>query len=91
MKKISILLLLVISIFGCKKDPVEPEAPSKSHNPIANAGRLQSVVTGSSVVLDGSASKGIASLNLTYKWSFISKPNGSSSLYQTLKYRIPTL
>lgn len=44
---------------------------------IANAGSDQSVITGSMVTLDGSQSIGFG---LTYSWSFISKPSGSSAI-----------
>jgi len=90
MKKLSFLFLILILIFSCKKDPIKTETPSKSHIPIANAGRLQSVVTGNTVVLDGSASKGIASLNLTFKWAFISKPNNSTTILSDTKQSHPS-
>jgi len=46
--------------------------------PVANAGVSQSVVTGSTVTLNGSASNDANGDSLTYAWSIVSKPAGSS-------------
>ena len=46
--------------------------------PVANAGPAQNVVTGI-VILDGSGSSDADRDQLTYSWSFTSKPNGSSA------------
>jgi hypothetical protein len=48
--------------------------------PVAAAGANQSVLTGSVVNLDGSASTDANRDRLTYKWSLISKPTGSSAV-----------
>lgn len=55
--------------------------PSGNANaaPIANAGTAQSVVAGTVVTLDGSASSDANGDLLTYIWSFTSKPAGSSA------------
>jgi len=47
--------------------------------PMANAGANQSVTKGVMVTLDGSASTDANGDILTYSWSFISKPSGSSA------------
>lgn len=47
--------------------------------PMANAGTNQSVTKGVMVTLDGSASTDANGDMLTYSWSFISKPSGSSA------------
>lgn len=47
--------------------------------PVAAAGANQSVVTGSVVNLDGSTSNDANRDRLTYKWSLISKPAGSTA------------
>jgi hypothetical protein len=48
--------------------------------PVAAAGANQSVVTGSVVSLDGSTSSDANRDRLTYKWSLISKPTGSTAV-----------
>ena len=47
--------------------------------PVANAGSNQSVTAGASVTLNGSSSSDANGDALTYSWSFISKPSGSSA------------
>jgi hypothetical protein len=47
--------------------------------PVANAGVDQSVITGTAVTLDGSASSEVDGDLLTYSWTITSKPNGSGA------------
>jgi hypothetical protein len=47
--------------------------------PVANAGVNQSVATGTSVTLDGTASSDANRDPITYKWALISKPTGSTA------------
>ena len=47
--------------------------------PLASAGATQSVVQGTSVSLDGSASSDANGDALSYQWSIVSKPAGSSA------------
>ena len=47
--------------------------------PASNPGLAQTVKTGSTVQLDGSASADLVGLSLTYNWSFVSVPAGSSA------------
>ncbi len=46
--------------------------------PVANAGVDQSVITNSLVTLDGSKSSDVNNDQLTYAWTFSTKPVGSS-------------
>ena len=48
--------------------------------PTANAGVDQSIETGNLVLLDGSASSDVDNDPLSYVWSFVSLPTGSTSL-----------
>jgi hypothetical protein len=48
--------------------------------PVANAGPNQTVAVGSMVTLDGTGSSDIDGDSLTYNWSFISTPTGSSAV-----------
>lgn len=51
--------------------------PGTNTAPVANAGAYQSVVVGTVVTLDGSASSDEDRDKLTYSWSIIAKPEGS--------------
>lgn len=48
--------------------------------PIANAGGAQSVLVSSTVTLDGSGSSDANGNPLSYSWSFVSKPAGSTAI-----------
>ncbi len=58
--------------------------------PVANAGVVQSVVTGTVVTLDGSASNDANGDLLTYSWAFTSKPAGSSAVLSSTSVAKPT-
>ena len=65
-------------------------ASSANIAPIANAGVAQSVVTGSTVTLNGKASNDANGDLLTYSWSFVSKPAGSSASLSSATSASPT-
>ena len=91
MKKILILLLISgIFAFGCKKEIKEDNGTTTSVLPIANAGKLQSVIVGTNVTLDGSLSNSNASKNLTFNWGFINIPNGSAAVLNDISNSHPS-
>jgi len=51
--------------------------------PVANAGVSQNLLTGATVTLDGSASTDANLDTLTYKWTLVSKPSGSTATFTT--------
>lgn len=91
MQKTAILLFIAILFtFSCKKDDVETIPARSEYAPTAEAGKLQSVITGNTVQLDGSASKGISSLNISFKWEIITMPVSSSTNINNISISHPS-
>jgi hypothetical protein len=59
--------------------------------PIANAGADTSVVVGTEIFLDGSASYDPSGIHLTYQWSMIAKPENSTAVLKNINYVNPIL
>ena len=60
-------------------DTVVVTASSSNTAPVANAGPDQNVTTGTQVALDGSGSTDADGDSLSYSWSLVSVPNGSTA------------
>lgn len=60
-------------------DSVIITAATENSAPVANAGPDQYVIDDSLITLDGSASSDADGDELTYAWSFVSRPDGSSA------------
>jgi hypothetical protein len=60
-------------------DTVTVTAETQNPAPVADEGAVQNVLTGSLVTLDGSASFDPNGDQITYAWSFVSVPPGSSA------------
>ncbi len=65
-------------------------ASSANSAPTANAGSNQNVATGSIVALDGSGSRDADNDLLTYQWTIVSKPAGSSAGLNSVNQPNPT-
>ncbi len=65
-------------------------ASSTNSSPTANAGLAQSVVVGALVTLDGTGSTDANNDPITYKWSWGTKPTGSSAALSSTTTAKPT-
>ena len=86
MKKIIAFLFVIIAINGCRKkdDSLVNTAP------IADAGRIQNILTGTEVILDGSASNDADSDSLIFNWTFKESPENSKSKLSDVSLSHPT-
>ena len=77
----SYVIRLVVSDGDLTSDPDEVVVTAATANaaPIADAGVDQSVATGTTVTLDGSGSFDPNGDGITYGWSFVSRPSGSTA------------
>jgi hypothetical protein len=75
---------------GSNTATVTITAAQSNAAPVANAGVAQSVVTGTSVTLDGSTSSDVNGDALTYSWSLTSKPAGSAATLSSSTSARPT-
>jgi hypothetical protein len=80
-------LLVVSLLIGCGGGGGGDNAPITT---TANAGPDQNVVAGSVVTLDGSNSTGAAGSLITYQWSMVSQPAGSSAALSSATVVNPT-
>jgi hypothetical protein len=71
-------------------DSITVTAATANSAPVANAGPDQNIATGSLVTLDGSGSSDADSDPLTYSWSLISVPAGSSAVLSDPTAAAPT-
>ena len=62
-------------------DTVNVIVAAANQPPIANPGAAQSVTVGSTVTLNGASSSDPENDPLTYSWTFVSKPTGSSATF----------
>ena len=60
-------------------DDIRWEGPASNLQPIANAGADQNVNAGITVQLNGGASSDPENHALTYQWTFVSRPSGSTA------------
>jgi PKD repeat protein len=75
-----VIQLVVTDAAGLSSAPATVTISTTDAPPVANAGPNQTITAvGTVVQLNGSASYDMAGLPITYQWSFVSKPAGSSA------------
>lgn len=78
-----LLFLMLTAVSGCGGSEDTAVISGGNTAPVANAGADQSVFTGATVILDGSASSDADGDAIGYKWSMQSQPVGSTSFLST--------
>lgn len=76
----SYVVELVVNDGIVDSDPATVTISTENSPPVARAGPNQTARVGDVVTLDGSASNDIDGDPLTYRWSFITKPDASSAV-----------
>ncbi len=81
---------LVVNDGQVNSTPSQVTISTQNSAPVANAGANQTVTTGSTVQLDGSQSTDVDGDALTYHWSFVSVPAGSTAAFSSATAIKPT-
>lgn len=83
---------LVVNDGKASSNPVSVVINAAAVNaaPVANAGTAQNVLTAAVVTLDGTGSTDANLDTLTYKWTMVSKPSGSTAALSSLTASKPT-
>ncbi len=84
------LVVFVINMVGCGSGGGDAGSSASNTAPVANAGIAQSLVAGTFVTLDGSASSDANGDPLTYAWTLTSKPAGSIATLSSTTSAKPT-
>jgi fibro-slime domain-containing protein len=86
----SYVLQLIVNDGKENSEPDTVVVTTKNVRPVAEAGNVQTVVLGETVKLDGSGSYDPDGDAITYSWSFMSKPSGSTAVLQDTLAQRPT-
>ena len=71
---------LIVSAEGLSSAPSQVTISTTDVAPVANAGPNQTVLVGATVSLNGSGSSDLSGNPITFAWSFVSLPTGSSAV-----------
>ncbi|ERS12823.1 hypothetical protein Q668_16945 [Alcanivorax sp. PN-3] len=83
---------LIVNDGQIDSEPTSVSVTAEQANvpPVADAGRDQNVIAGTTVSLDGSASSDADGDSLTYQWTFVAKPDGSAAALSDATKVTPT-
>ena len=83
---------LIVNDGQTDSEPTSVSVTAEQANvpPVADAGRDQNVIAGTTVSLDGSASSDADGDSLTYQWTFVAKPDGSAAALSDATKVTPT-
>ncbi len=84
------LVRLIVNDGMVNSGPATVTITTTNTAPVANAGPDQAATVGSSVTLNGSGSTDVDSNPLTYDWSFVSLPTGSTATFSNPTAAKPT-
>jgi hypothetical protein len=85
-----VFMVVVVGLVACGGSGGGDGNTAGNTAPVAEAGPDQSILTSSSVTLNGSGSSDANGDTLTYNWSFTSKPAGSTATLSSSTVSAPT-
>ena len=81
---------LIVNDGAVNSAPDTVTISTENSAPVSDAGADQTILVNDSLQLDGSGSSDLDGDRLTFKWSFVSRPSGSSAMLSDTKAMKPT-
>ena len=81
---------LIVNDGAVNSAPDTVTISTENSAPVSDAGADQTILVNDSLQLDGSGSSDLDGDSLTFKWSFVSRPSGSSAMLSDTKAMKPT-
>ena len=86
----SYVIQLIVTAEGLSSAPSQVTISTSDVPPVANAGPNQTVSVGATVTLNGSGSSDLSGNPITFAWSFVSRPIGSTAVLSNPTSITPT-